>query len=182
MLNQFNGFPTLINLMIEVLRKDASTSMALIVASPSVLIELPMFWTAGSGILHFLGICPKQSYERELQTASDTAAIPACNIRRRERESTLQTASRPRGRYSQSQRALKNNDAWSDCEDPRKDELYKDLPWQLELALGFTDREFGSWPTSIKNSDDVLSLLAASLKIGGEVIDDSIRKTADVML
>jgi hypothetical protein len=113
------------------------------VASPSVLIELPMFWTAGSGILHFLGICPKQSYERELQTASDTAAIPACNTRRRERESTLQTASRPRGRYSQSQRALKNNDVLSDCEDT-KTALYKDLPSKLELALGFTDREFGS--------------------------------------
>jgi len=28
MLNQFNGFSTLINLMIEVFRKDASTSMA----------------------------------------------------------------------------------------------------------------------------------------------------------
>ena len=85
-LDRFNGlYAVIVTNVSEVLRKDAVSAMCCIAASPCVLLELPMFWTPGSGNLHFLGICPKQSYERELQTASDTAAIPACNIRRRVR-------------------------------------------------------------------------------------------------
>lgn len=95
------------------------------------------------GILHFLGICPKHSYKRELQSASDTTAIPACSIRRREGKTTLQTATGSRSRRSYSQKIKKNNYVYQIVQTQRKRTLQGSAV-QLELGLGFTDRKFGS--------------------------------------
>ncbi|KAM0705066.1 hypothetical protein Q7P35_007853 [Cladosporium inversicolor] len=63
----------------------------------------------------------------------------------------------------------------SDREDAPKNALYKD-PWASQIQSLVPGQRTQRIP------DDVLSLLAASLKMGGDTLDDSIRKAADVML
>jgi hypothetical protein len=72
-------------------------------------------WGGRPGILHFLGICPKHSYKRELQTASDTTAIPACSIRRH--EGRLHRCRQPPyySTCSHSHRTCKKNDVHQSC-------------------------------------------------------------------
>jgi len=54
----------------------------------------------------------------------------------------------------------------------------------LKLELGWASQIQSLVPDqrTQRIADDVLSLLAASLKMGGEAVDDSICKMADVML
>lgn len=88
----------------------------------------------------------------------------------------LQTAIRPRcRRHSNTQGASTDKMLLSDREDAPKNALYKD-PWASQIQSLVPGQRTQRIP------DDVLSLLAASLKMGGDTLDDSIRKAADVML